>query len=112
MDPGDPDVYLRVQRTRDGREETVYSGRDFALEGWSGEWGSIRVPDGAADTFTFSWREGEPIRVSLMERDMVGDNVIADYVSSSGVSIILVSSPRISARGHIVHLESDFAFGK
>ncbi len=112
FEPGDPDVYLRVQRTRDGREETVYSGRDFALEGWSGEWSSVMPPDGASDTFTFSWRKGEPIRVSLMERDMLGDNVIADYVSGSGLSIILVSSPRISARGHIVDLESDFALGK
>lgn len=112
LEPGDPDVYLRVQRTRDGRVETVYQGRELTLEGWSGEWDSARPPEGASGTFTISWRRDEPIRVSLMEKDMAGDNVIADYVSESGLSILLVSSPRICARGHIVELESDFAFGK
>lgn len=112
LEPGDPDVYIRVERTRDGREETVYRGRDLAVEGWSGEWGSARPPEGASDTFALSWRRDEPIRVSLMEKDMAGDNVIADFTCRSGLSILLVSSPRICARGHIVELESDFAFGR
>lgn len=112
FEPGDPDVYVRVVRTRDGRDEVVYDGRDFALEGWSGEWESVAPPEGASDSFSFSWRTGEPIRVSLMEKDVAGDDVIADYVCPSGLSILFVSSPRISAEGHIVELESDFAFGK
>lgn len=112
LEPGDPDVYVKVFRRRDGRDEVVYDGRDFVLESWSGEWDSARVPEGATDSFGLSWKKGEPIRVSLMERDMAGDNVIADYVSDSGLSILLVSSPRISAEGHIVELESDFPFGK
>ncbi len=112
LEPGDPDVYLQVRRTREGREELVYDGREFALEGWSGEWESVAPPEGQSGGFSFSWRQGEPIRVSLVERDLMGDNTIADYVVESGLAILLVSSPRISAEGHIVELESDFAFGK
>lgn len=112
LEPGDPDVYLKVFRRRDGRDEVVYDGRNFVLEGWGGEWDSARVPEGATDSFSFSWKRGEPIRVSLMEKDMAGDNVIADYVCDSGLAILLVSSPRISSDGHIIELESDFAFGK
>jgi hypothetical protein len=112
IEPGDPDVYVRVERTRAGHAETAYDGRGFALEGWSGEWDSVKPPNGASAEFTLSWRRDEPIRVSLMEKDMAGDNVIAHYVCESGLAILLVSSPRISAAGHIVELESDFAFGK
>ena len=110
FEPGEPDVFVRVFRTRDGEEELVYDDSGTVVEGWSGNWDAPERREVA--TFNLSWKIDQPIRVELLEADVFADDVIAEYRIDRGLSILLLSSARISVDGDIVEFESTFEFGR
>jgi hypothetical protein len=78
------------------------------VDGWSHDWSD--KPE--SPTFRLEWGRGDHLRVDLREKDIFGDDTIAQYELGGELSILLLSSPRLSEEGHALELGSDFEFGK
>jgi hypothetical protein len=110
FEPGNPDVYVRVYHTVDGREARVFDTSEETVEAWTHVWKPSA--EAAVPSFRIRWRAGDGIRVELREADVLGDNTIAEFRADGGCSIFVLSSPRKSAEGHEIEIDSDFPFGK
>ena len=108
LEPGQPDIYVRVFRTRDGSDERVFDSSGQAVEAWAFDWSE--KPE--YPTFTLDWAKGDFLRVELREKDVFGDNTIATYELGGELSILLLSTPRTGTKGHAIEFESSFGFGK
>ena len=106
LEPGRPDIYLRVHRIRGGRDEVVFDSSDRPVEAWSAEWrGDERR------RFTLEWARGDVLRVELCEKDIFSDDPIASWELGGDLSILLVSSYQRDAAGHAIDLESEAGLG-
>jgi len=110
LEPGAPDIYVRVYQTIDGDEELVFNSSETIVESWTHTWKNSG--EGDAPSFEISWKQGDGIRVEMRESDMLRDNTVCEYRADSGYSIFLLSSPRTSSEGHRIQFEADFSFGK
>ncbi len=111
LEPGRPDVYLRVFRlAADGEqaEELVFDSFETPVEAWAFDWSDTPQHP----TFRLRWKRGDQLRVELWEQDIFGDNLIAKYELGGELSILVVSSPRTTESGHAIELASDLAFGR
>jgi serine/threonine protein kinase len=109
LEPGRPDVYLRVYHRRPGAKEVkVFDTSSSPVEAWEHHWsGTAEAP-----SFKLSWARGDALRIVLMEADIFRDDVIAEHRLDGGLSLLLLDSPRVSPEGHAIELETSFGFGK
>jgi serine/threonine protein kinase len=108
LEPGRPDIFLRVHRVHDGRDSLVWDLRDKFVEAWSADWSL----DSAAPSFELEWARGDKIIVEVWDRDHFGDSLIDRHELDGDLSIVRLSTPRRGAHGHAIELETSHGFGK
>ncbi|MEM7233517.1 MAG: serine/threonine-protein kinase [Planctomycetota bacterium] len=103
LEPGRPDVYLRVFRTRDGKTTRLFDTSPHAVESWSHTFPMTGPP-----SFDFEWRPGDTFAVELWDKDQFGDNRLAKYEYGGELALLLLSSVQTSKDGHVVELKTNF----
>ncbi|MBN1444228.1 MAG: serine/threonine protein kinase [Planctomycetes bacterium] len=108
LEPGRPDIYIRVHRRRGGRDDLVHDSSGRAVEGYNHDFTSAAEPP----IFRLHWSPGDALRLEVREADVLGDDTIAEFRMEGELSILLFSGVRRSPEGHAIELESDFEFGR
>ena len=108
LEPGKPDVFVRVYRVHDAKEELVFDTSETPIEAWSYDFRD----HGDAPAFELNWARGDRLRIEMWDDDRFGDNRIAVYELDGELAILVLSTARKSAEGHAVEFGSSFGFGK
>jgi len=109
LEPGRPDVYVRVYHGVDGHETRVFDSSNAVVEAWTHTW---ETSSADAPSFRVAWRRDDSLRVELRESDVFGDNTIDEFHADGGYSLLLLSTTATSDSGHRVQFDSDFVFGR
>jgi hypothetical protein len=110
LEPGNPDIYVRIYQQIDGEERQVFNSSSAVVEAWTHVWkpsAKVEVP-----SFKLDWAVGDQLRIELRESDLLGDNTISELRFDGGYSILLLSSSTTLPGGHRLAFEADFLFGR
>ena len=109
LEPGKPDIYVRVYQRVDGEERLLFDSSSTVVEAWSHVWKPSATQ--TVPTFQLEWAVDDELRVELRESDVLGDNTISELRVDGGYSILLLSSSSTTEEGHRLAFQADFLFG-